>query len=359
MIERLKEDFIEALKWAKKWRLKLSIVKTEFCIFSLDNQVLDEARKYNFDIEGQVVKYNPKPKLLGITLDEKMTFEPHIELVERKALRSLNSLRKVKETEIISTSCMLQLYKALIHPQLEYAAPVWQIDNCSGLAKVQRKGLALCLGTPGTAGLEALEVEEWVRPLELRREELAVRQAAKIMTKEDDTCIKRCWHSFVDTESAERKVSPFGKMNVQVADMISNTGIALQCLENEFTFTESLRPSKRKPEYWKNLGSSKSRTKTQEVMSREVIGNMIEGCDEKTAIAFTDGSCLGNPGPCGAGACVFLPGHTEPSLLKHPVSSLGSILLGELIAIKMAVTHVQTKSTEKDLSITDKLHIFF
>ena len=93
-------------------------------------------------------------------------------------------------------------------------------------------------------------------------------------------------------------------------------------------------------------------------MSREVIGNIIEGCDERTAIAFTDGSCLGNPGPCGAGACVFLPGHTEPSLLKHPVSSYGSILLGELIAIKMAVTHVQTKSTEKDLSITDKLHIF-
>ena len=145
--------------------------------------MLDEARNYIFDIDGQIVKHNPKPKLLGITLDEKLKFETHIELVERKALRSLNSLRKVKETEIISTSCMLQLYKALIIPQLEYAASVWQIGNCSGLEKVQRKGLALCLGIPGTAGLEALEVEAGVKPLELRREELAVRQAAKIMTK--------------------------------------------------------------------------------------------------------------------------------------------------------------------------------
>ena len=192
LMERLKEDFREVMKWARKWRLKLSIVKTEFCIFSLDNQVLDEARNYIFDIDGQIVKHNPKPKLLGITLDEKLKFETHIELVERKALRSLNSLRKVKETEIISTSCMLQLYKALIIPQLEYAASVWQIGNCSGLEKVQRKGLALCLGIPGTAGLEALEVEAGVKPLELRREELAVRQAAKIMTKEDDSCIKRC-----------------------------------------------------------------------------------------------------------------------------------------------------------------------
>ena len=79
---------------------------------------------------------------------------------------------------------MLQLYKALVIPQLEYAAPVWQIGNCSPLEKIQRKGLALCLGVPGTAGLDALEVEAGVKPLELRREELAIRQAAKIMSKE-------------------------------------------------------------------------------------------------------------------------------------------------------------------------------
>ena len=52
-------------------------------------------------------------------------------------------------------------------------------------------------------------------------------------------------------------------------------------------------------------------------MSRELIGNMLENCNETTAIAFTDGSCLGNPGQCGAGACIFPPGHTEPILLKH------------------------------------------
>ena len=358
LLESLKVDFKEVLKWARKWRLKLSIVKTEFSMFSLDNQVLEEARMYNFDFEGQIVKYNPKPKILGVTLDEKLKFETHVEMVERKALRSLNSLRKVKETEIISPSCMLQLYKGLVIPQLEYAAPVWQIGNCSALEKIQRKGLALCLGIPGTAGLEALELEAGVKPLELRREELAVRQAAKIMTKEDDSCIRGCWDRFVDSESAERKISPFGKMNVQVADMVSNTGIFLHCLEKEFTFTESLQPSKSKPEYWQNLGSSKSRTKMQETLSREVIGSMLDDCNERTAIAFTDGSCLGNPGPCGAGACKFPPGHTEPSLLKHPVSSYGSILLGELIAIKLAVKHIQSKTTEADLRNTEKLHIF-
>ena len=86
--------------------------------------------------------------------------------------------------------------------------------------------------------------------------------------------------------------------------MISNTGISLQCLEKEFTFSETLQPSKRQPEYWQNLGSSKSRTKNQDAQSREIIEKIIEGCDENTVIAFTHGSCLGNPGPCGAEACI-------------------------------------------------------
>ena len=69
---------------------------------------------------------------------------------------------------MINTKCMLQLYKALVVPQLEYAVSVWQIGNCTGLDRVQRKGLAMCLGVPGTAGIEALQVEAEVKPLEIR-----------------------------------------------------------------------------------------------------------------------------------------------------------------------------------------------
>ena len=331
LVENLRRNFKEIMAWAKKWRLKLSMVKTEFCMFSLNNQVLEQAKEFTLVIDGQTITYNPTPKILGITLDEKLRFEKHIENVERKAIRSLDSLRKVKETEIISPNCMLQLYKALVIPQLEYAAPVWQIGNCSPLEKIQRKGLALCLGVPGTAGLDALEVEAGVKPLELRREELAIRQAAKIMSKENDTCINKAWNTYAESELMERKISPFGKMSIQIADMISNTGISLHCLEKEFNFSETLQPSKRQPEYWQNLGSSKSRTKNQEAQSREIIEKIIEGCDENTVIAFTDGSCLGNPGPCGAGACIYMPGYTDPTMHKQPVTSCGSILLGELI----------------------------
>ena len=89
--------------WARRWRVKLSIMKTELCVFLLDNLILEEAKAYNFTINDQKVKHNATPKLLGVTLDEKLKFELHTEQLKRKALKTVALLRKVKETEAINT----------------------------------------------------------------------------------------------------------------------------------------------------------------------------------------------------------------------------------------------------------------
>ena len=92
----------------------------------------------------------------------------------------------------------------------------------------ERTGCAVCLGVPGTADLEALEVEARIKPLEIRREELAVRLAVRIMMKGDEEKIKVSWDNFQDKEETEQRLSPFGKMNMQVADKISNTGFSVR-----------------------------------------------------------------------------------------------------------------------------------
>ena len=62
-----------------------------------------------------------------------------------------------------------------------YASSVWQIGNTNSLEKinkVQRKGLALCLDlhVPTQSSLEAIEVVSSTLPVDLRREEIAIRQ---------------------------------------------------------------------------------------------------------------------------------------------------------------------------------------
>ena len=126
-------------------------------------------------------------------------------------------------------------------------------------------------------------------------------------------------------------------MRLQLEDIKAETGNKHMNLEPDFSFRETLYPTINKPEYLSRLGCSKSRTQTQKDESRAVISGTLEACSPDTLIAFTDGSCHPNPGPCGAGACVYLPHETSPVCLKQPVtcSKRGSILLGEMIAIKM------------------------
>jgi hypothetical protein len=94
----------------------------------------------------------------------------------------------------------------------------------------------------------------------------------------------------------------------------------------------------RTPSYWSRLGSSKNRTAEQTEESKEVVKYLIGDPANTPIVAFTDGSCQGNPGPCGYGAVLY-PGDNEGISLKRPVAQRGSILLTELVAILMVLEH--------------------
>jgi ribonuclease HI len=58
---------------------------------------------------------------------------------------------------------------------------------------------------------------------------------------------------------------------------------------------------------------------------------LLDNQPSNSAVAFTDGSCSGNPGPCGTGTIIF---HKEEEReLKRAVSNRGFILLAEIIAV--------------------------
>ena len=137
----------------------------------------------------------------------------------------------------------------------------------------------------------------------------------------------------METENTERYMSPFCKMLIQLEDIKAETGIYTFNIEQDFSFREGLYTALTKPEYWSRLGSSKNRTNDQKDESQNLINDILEACTPDILIVFTDVSCHPNSGPCGAGACVYLPFETSTVNLKQPLNKLGSILLGEMIAI--------------------------
>ena len=161
---------------------------------------------------------------------------------------------------------------------------------------------------PATSASDALEVETLVLPLNLRREELSIRETGKIMAKDNNQVIKQMWNDWRnDYRGKEKYMSPFGLAELQLQDLETNTGINIINIEPEFSFLEGMAPSKSKPEYWNRLGSSNSRSTAQKEELKEIVQALVENCKHNKLVAFTDGSCSGNPGPCGSGACIYLP----------------------------------------------------
>ena len=228
-----------------------------------------------------------------------------------------------------------------------YASSVWQIGNTNSLEKineVQRKRLALCLDLPTQSSLEALEVVSSTLPVDLRREEIAIRQLGKINSYKNTIPIKTKLEIWKEIEEPERHISPLGKMYQQTEEMKTTENIDVNCIEPQYEY-QGLVSTIHPPDYWRNLDSSKSRTKQEEEAGKRIILDLLNNQPSNSAVAFTDGSCSGNPRPCGSGAIIF---HKEEEIeLKRAVSNRGYILPAKIMAIKIVLDYfVNSKDQE-------------
>ena len=258
---------------------------------------------------------------------------------------ALRVIREVKGIGKVSTLKLLRLYTATVRPIMEYGASIWQgSTHVRRLAAVQRKALCLCLGLPGTAGTEVLEVAAGLPPLDLYFKQIAIRELAKIQAKSVSRPIKQLLNSLTETNASQeilrQTLSPMRLALTYAKEMERETGIDFRLLEEEPEYEEGcIGMTTSAPHYWSRLGSSKSRTNEQQQQGKELVLDMMMEAPEGTAFAFTDGSCLTNPGPCGAGAVIYLDQH-QAVRLKRPVTRRGSILLEELVAILMTLEYI-------------------
>ncbi len=105
-----------------------------------------------------------------------------------------------------------------------------------------------------------------------------------------------------------------------------------------------------------NLGSSKNRTPEQAKTARDVTAELIKKLPSSSIIAFTDGSALSNPGPCGAAAVIFTHGLDHHHItFNELIGKFGTSYQGELEGIRIAL--------EQTLALADQhrpteVHIF-
>ena len=77
----------------------------------------------SLEINQQLIKWTSSSKLLGVTIDNKLTWTNHIS--ERKR-RFVSKLNLIKRSRLLSRNSLLDLYFKIISPSVTYALPIWE-----------------------------------------------------------------------------------------------------------------------------------------------------------------------------------------------------------------------------------------
>ena len=136
----------DILKWTKENDLLLNTDKTTCTLLTPDPAEYNT--QLGLQIDNTTLPITTHPKILGLTLDPKLTYNRHIDLAATKARKTINILKvltstmwgKHKET-------ILATYKAITRPVLEYASTIWSPNasetNIDKLQIVQNTALRI------------------------------------------------------------------------------------------------------------------------------------------------------------------------------------------------------------------------
>ena len=104
---------------------------------------------YNvISIDNNLVSRVPSNKCLGVVLDEKRTFETHIEYICKKACAGIGALRRIKPFVPLFT--LVTLYRSFTESYIDYWSPLW--DTCGKqlkdkLPKIQNRAGRVITGS--------------------------------------------------------------------------------------------------------------------------------------------------------------------------------------------------------------------
>ena len=198
--------------------------------------------------------------------------------------------------------------------------------------------MALCLKAPITSSREALEVASGIPSIALRLTEIAIREVAKINAKSTDHPLKIQFNQCIEQDAGSGFIGPLNLALCQATEMHQTTNISISMIQPKPAYNPGdLVRSIGQPDYWSQVGSSKNRSLAQQEMGQNIIHDLLSEAPDRSSFAFTDGSCLDNSGPWGAGAVIFFPDNSSGLELTRPVAARGFILLAELVAILMVL----------------------
>jgi len=123
--------------WLTANKLVLNVKKTKFMIFRTKNKCIPNPPK--LEINKIPIEEVDTFNFLGITINNKLTWAPHINKISTKIARTVGVLHRLKD--IIPSRILLLIYQALISPHLNYGILIWGHNPTNNIKTLQKKAV--------------------------------------------------------------------------------------------------------------------------------------------------------------------------------------------------------------------------
>ena len=115
-------DMQNILKWFKENSMKPNPSKFQFMILRKSTR-----QSIILSINNMKIRESSNIVLLGLTIDNRLTFKDHIHILCRRASFKLHALRKIRKHLTIDKTKLL--YNAFINSRFNYASLVWMFSH--------------------------------------------------------------------------------------------------------------------------------------------------------------------------------------------------------------------------------------
>ncbi len=127
-------------KWFDRNKLSLNENKTKFMVFG--RGVTDCEIKLN--LNGKEIERVHEFKFLGVVIDHKLSWKPHIEFIRCKLAKSIGIIYKLRD--LLNEKCLQLLHSSLVVPYMIYCVEVWgnvYKANLDPIIKLQKRAIRI------------------------------------------------------------------------------------------------------------------------------------------------------------------------------------------------------------------------
>ena len=184
-------DYIHS--WCTKWRLVVNCDpnKTEIIILKPKTKRTGQPIDDNIPkikLGDKELMYVSKSKVLGVILDDELSFQHHAKAVLTRCWYAWHQLTlNTTRYNGLNTSTLLILFKTVVLTKLLYAAPVWLYLNFDVFKQFMARAILKILGAQGYPSKMLAEVMLGLPPLQLLAEQVTIKFIMKCLAQQDST----------------------------------------------------------------------------------------------------------------------------------------------------------------------------